>query len=109
MLKSRTLTDLEHISEKGKKGQFLQHVCTLSRFSHVRLSATLWTVAFQVPLSMGFSRQEYQVGCHAHLQGDLPVNPVSPMSPALAGRLPLVPHGKPHFFTTLTEFRSLRL
>ena len=27
--------------------------------SHVRLFATLWTVAHQTPLSMGFSRQEY--------------------------------------------------
>ena len=89
MLKSRTLTDLEHVSEKRQKSQFLHHVCTLSHFSHVRLFATLWTVAFQAPLSMGFSRQEYQVGCHAQLQGDLPdpgINPVSPMSPALAER-----------------------
>ena len=29
----------------------------LSQFSHVQLSVTLWTVAHQVPLSMGFSRQ----------------------------------------------------
>ena len=29
----------------------------LSRFTHVRLFATLWTVACQAPLSMGFSRQ----------------------------------------------------
>ena len=27
--------------------------------SHVQLFATLWTVAHQAPLSMGFSRQEY--------------------------------------------------
>ena len=27
--------------------------------SRVRLFATLWTVAHQAPLSMGFSRQEY--------------------------------------------------
>ena len=31
-------------------------VCVLS---HVRLFATLWTVAHQAPLSMGFPRQEY--------------------------------------------------
>ena len=31
----------------------------LSRFSHVQLSVTLWTMACQAPLSMGFSRQEY--------------------------------------------------
>ena len=29
---------------------------------HVRLSATLWTAAYQAPLSMGFSRQEYWSG-----------------------------------------------
>ena len=27
--------------------------------SHVRLFATPWTVAYQTPPSMGFSRQEY--------------------------------------------------
>ena len=30
--------------------------------SHVRLFAILWTVAHQVPLSMGFSRQKYWSG-----------------------------------------------
>ena len=30
--------------------------------SRVRLFATLWTVAHQAPLSMGFSRQEYWSG-----------------------------------------------
>ena len=34
-------------------------VCVLSRFSHVWLFATLWTVARQAPPSKGFSRQEY--------------------------------------------------
>ena len=36
--------------------------CVLSRFSRVQLCATLWTVAHQAPLSMGFSRQEYWSG-----------------------------------------------
>ena len=31
----------------------------LSRFSCVQLFATLWTVAHQASLSVGFSRQEY--------------------------------------------------
>ena len=31
----------------------------LSHFSHVRLFVTLWTVAHQAPLSVGFSGQEY--------------------------------------------------
>ena len=34
----------------------------LSHFSHVQLSATPWTMASQVPLSMVFSRQEYWSG-----------------------------------------------
>ena len=59
--------------------------------SHLRLFATPWTVAHQVPLSMGFSRREYR--------GELPppgylpnpgIEPISLVSPALAGE----------FFTT---------
>ena len=34
----------------------------LSRFSCVLLFGTLWTVVYQAPLSMGFSRQEYWSG-----------------------------------------------
>ena len=41
----------------------------LSRFSCVWLSATLWTVACQVPLSMAFSGKNSGVGCHAPLLG----------------------------------------
>ena len=43
-----------------------------SMLSSVRLRETLWSVAHQTPLSMGFSRQEYEVGCHALLQGICP-------------------------------------
>ena len=42
--------------------QLHMHACVFSRFSHVRLFATAWTVAHQAPLSMGFSKQEYGVG-----------------------------------------------
>ena len=35
------------------------YACMLTR---VQLFATLWTVACQAPLSMGFSRQEYWSG-----------------------------------------------
>ena len=38
------------------------YMCMLSHFIHVRLFATPWTVACQVPLSMEFSRQEYWSG-----------------------------------------------
>ena len=36
--------------------------------SRVGLLATPWTAAYQVPPSMGFSRQEYWSGCHCLLQ-----------------------------------------
>ena len=56
----------------------------------VRLLATPWTGALQAPLSMGFSRQEYWSGLSFPPPGDLPnpgIEPVSPVSPAWAGRL----------------------
>ena len=37
-------------------------VCALSRFSYVQLFATLWTMACQASMSLGFSRQEYWSG-----------------------------------------------
>ena len=37
------------------------HACAKS-LSHVQLFATPWTVVYQAPLSMGFSRQEYWSG-----------------------------------------------
>ena len=61
----------------------------LRYFSHVQLFATLWTVAHQVPLSMGFSRQEYWSGLPIPPPGDLldpGIKPESLISPALAGR-----------------------
>ena len=62
------------------------HAWELSCFSHIRLSVTLWTVACQAPLSLGFSRQEYPNGLPCAPPGDLPnpgIEPVSPVSPAM--------------------------
>ena len=62
--------------------------CVLSRFSLVQLSTTLWTIAHQAPLSMGFSRQEYWSRLPRPPPGDLPnpgIKPTSLMFPALAG------------------------
>ena len=39
-----------------------------SHFSRVQLFATLWTVAYQAPLSLGVSRQEYWSGLPFPLQ-----------------------------------------
>ena len=48
---------------------------------------TPWTVDYQTPLSVGFSRQEYWSGLPCPSPGDLPnpgIEPTSLMSPALA-------------------------
>ena len=59
---------------------------------------TLWIVAHQASLSMGFSRQNIRVGCHFLLQGNLPDPRVEHESLSLphrqGGSLPLVPPGK---------------
>ena len=59
-------------------------------FSHVQLFATPWTVAYQAPPSMGFSRQECWSGLPFPSPGDLPTPEIEPTSPALPGK----------FFTT---------
>ena len=60
----------------------------LNCFSHVQLFATLWTVAHQALLFMGFSRQEYWSELPCPPPGDLPhsgIKPTSLSSPGLAG------------------------
>ena len=52
---------------------------------HVQLFVTLWIVAHQAPLSMGFSRQEYWSGLPFPPLGDLPDPGIKAVSPALAG------------------------
>ena len=57
--------------------------CEVKWFSHVRLSVNPWTVAYQVPLSMEFFRQEYWSGLPFPSSGDL-LNPgTEPRSAAL--------------------------
>ena len=51
------LSGARHL-EPGKGLPLLPCVCAPS-LSYVRLFATLWTIACQAPLSMGFSRQKY--------------------------------------------------
>ena len=60
--------------------------------------ATLWTVACQVPLFVGFSRQEYWSGLPFPSPGDLPDPGTEPGSPALqADSLPTELQEKPFF------------
>ena len=74
------------------------HVGVLRR-SVVSDSVTPWTVAYQAPLSVEFSRQEYWSGLPCPLPQDLPnpvIKPKSFMSPTLAGGL----------FTTSTTWEA---
>ena len=54
--------------------------------SCVQLSATLWTVASQAPLSMGLPRQGYWSGLPGPPPGHLPDPGTEPMSPASPAR-----------------------
>ena len=91
--------------------------CMLSRFCHVSLSVTQWTIARQAPLSMEFSRKEYWSGLPWPSPRDLRgiskgsswskklepnfllnpgIEPLSLLSPALqVSSLLLPPPGKP--------------
>ena len=62
-------------------------VCAQS-LSYVQLFVTPWTVAYQAPLSMGFSGQDYWSGLPFSFPGDLPnpgIEPTSLAPPTLAG------------------------
>ena len=69
-------------------------------FSHVQFFASLWIVAHQAPLSMGFSREEQWIGLPYPPPRDLP-NPrielASSVSPGLASR----------FFTTNATWEAV--
>ena len=73
-------------------------VCKIA--SVVSDSATLWTIACQTPLSLGFFRQEYWCGLPCPAPADLPnpgIKPTSLKSSVLAGM----------FFTTSTTWEAL--
>ena len=55
-------------------------MCMLNHFSHIWLCATLWTVACQDPLSMGFSMQDYLRRLSCPPAGDLPDPEIEPKS-----------------------------
>ena len=56
--------------------------CVWSRFSHIQIFATPWTVAHRASLSMGFSQQEYWSGLPFPPPGGLPNPGIEPTSPS---------------------------
>ena len=74
----------------------LKILVKVKSLSRVQLFATLWTVVYQAPLSMGFSRQEYWSGLPFPSPADLPDPGIEPRSPELqADALTSEPPGKP--------------
>ena len=74
-----------------KERKVMSHSC-------VQLFATPWTVAYQAPLSMVFSRQEYWSGLPFPSPGDLPDPGIELRSATLqADSLPSEQPGKPPF------------
>ena len=90
----------QYTLERGKTTLECMHA---QLFNRVWLFATPQTIAHQAPLSVGFSWQEYWSELPFRSPGVLPdpgIEPMSPASPALAGRLfTSEPPGKPN--TTL--------
>ena len=85
---------LDNLNSASTVGTFV-----LSLLSRVQLFATLWAVAHQAPLSMGFSKQEYQSGLPFPSPGVLPnpgIEPAFLISPALADG----------FFTTVATWET---
>ena len=78
--------------------------------SHVWLFVTPWTVAYQAPPSMRFSRQECWSGLPFPSSGDLPDPGIEPRSPAFqADSLPTELWGKPVFLTKIWELLFNRI
>ena len=67
-------------------------VSKVKLLSRVWLFVTPWTVAYQAPLSMGFSRQEYWSGLPFPSPGDLPNPGIEPWSPAFRQTLYRMSH-----------------
>ena len=82
----------------------------LKSLSHVQFFATPWTIAYQTPPYMGFSRQECWSGLPFPSPGDLLDPGIEPRSPALqADALLSEPPGKPHCKNKQTYFSLAKM
>ena len=115
--KIRTSTSLQFIKKHILNGKKLMHIylpTSVSQLIHflliyhmhkvkvkslnrVWIFVTLWTIAYQIPSPMGFSRQEYWIGLPFPPPGDLPNPGIKSGFPALqSDALLSEPPGKPH-------------
>ena len=87
-----------------------QTLMKVKSLSCVRLFATPWTVAYEAPRSVGFSRQEYWSGLPFPSPGDLPNPGIEPGSPALqTDALPSEPLGKPQTLMSTLMYYSVNI
>ena len=95
LLLNLCLQSPQHLGSTGWQWGIFQSLLRVSRWV-VSDSLCPWTVAYQAPLSMGFSRQKYWSGLPFPSPGDLPNPGIKPWSPVLqADSLPSEPTGKP--------------
>ena len=78
-----TIEPASLMSSALASGLFTTSATYRSEVSRARLFVILWTVAYQVPLSMGFFRQEYWSGLPFPSPGELRNPGIEPRSPAL--------------------------
>ena len=99
-----------HLGNTQRFIWFFNEVCTPQIWYHMCMCLAIqsyptlcapWTIAYQVPLSMALSKQEFWHGLPFLSSGDLPdpgIEPASLVSPALAGRF---------FTTSALHYQSL--
>ena len=77
----------------------------------LQLFPTPWTLAYQVSLSMGFSRQEYWSGLPFPSPGNLPDPGIEPGSPALQMDSLLLSHKvtqyKTYYFSHIEQYSPM--
>ena len=98
LLRRKAMTNIDSIL-KSRDITLPTKVCLVKvkvkSLSHVQLFGNPWTVAYQAPPSMGFSRQEYWSGLPFPSPGDVPDPGIKLRSPAFqADALTSEPPGK---------------
>ena len=96
------------MSKKGKAKECSKMKVKL--LSCVQLFVTPWTITYQTPLTMGFSKLRYWSGLPFPSPGVFPDPGIKPRSPTLqADALPSEPSGKPKNVQTTVQLHSFHI
>ena len=107
-LKVRGWRNIFHANGRQKKAGvaiLISDKVKVKLLSHVRLFATLWTLAYQAPPSMGFSKQEYWSGLHFLLQE---IFPTQGSNLRLLHSRQMFNSSITYYFTYFKHFQSVR-